>query len=202
MKTVITGFASLSLLLSAPAALCSLLENGSFEAPPIPAGSVQQATPSGWSWSGSTGFIFSSTAGSISAPDGQQFVDIGNTPAFSLQQVFAIAEAGSYLLTWTDNANAFPQESPYTVTVSGGASSRFDANEGIDATWNSRSLLLNLAPGSYTLAFTPADIPGPLPAQDRFIDNAALVAAVPAPAAFWLLGTAMAVLARRRRTAG
>lgn len=200
MKNITGRLASLALLLFSPSAFSSLIQNGSFEAPALPAGSVQQVTPTGWSWAGSAGFIFATSAGTISASDGLQFVDIGNTSAFAIQQVIAVTEPGDYALTWNDNATAFAQEAPYTLTVSSGAAaSRFDANEGIDAIWNSRTLLLSLAPGSYTISFAPADIPGPLPAQDRFIDNVSMVSAVPAPPAFWLLVTALAGLAVRSR---
>jgi hypothetical protein len=192
---------ALVLSLCAPAAFGSLVQNGSFESPGLPAGAVLQVAPTGWSWVGTAGFLFGAADGAIKAQDGQQFVDIGNTPAFSLQQVLTVGTAGRHVLTWYDNANTFFQVAPYTVTVSGVvADAPFDANEGIDGTWNERSLLLDLAAGSYTLSFTPANIPGPLPAQDRFIDNVSL-AVVPVPPAFGLLGAALlglAGLGRRR----
>jgi hypothetical protein len=188
---------ALTMATSTPA-FSNLIGNGSFESPALPSGAVQQVTPAGWTWAGSPGFVFAD-APPGSAQDGRQFVDIGNTSAFGLQQSFSVAVAGDYWLTWFDNAAAFAQVAPYRVTVSSGvADAQFDANEGVDAAWTQRSLLVALAVGDYTLAFAPLDVPFPLPAQDRLIDNVSLTA-VPLPPAGWLLVAAVAPLLGRWR---
>ena len=68
--------AAAALLLGAPAAFASLLQNGSFESPVLPAGAVQQVAPAGWNWVGSAGFLFGAADGAIKAQDGQQFVEV------------------------------------------------------------------------------------------------------------------------------
>lgn len=189
--------AAITMAASTPA-LSNLIANGSFESPALAAGAVQQVAPAGWTWTGAPGFVFAD-APPGSAQDGRQFVDIGNTSAYGLQQSFSVAAAGDYRLTWFDNAATFAQVAPYRVTVTDGiADAQFDANQGADGAWNSRSLLVALAAGSYTLAFAPVDVPFPLPAQDRLIDNVSLTA-VPLPAAGWLLGAAVTCLVARRR---
>lgn len=182
------------------AASANILDNGSFESPALADGVAASVTPTAWQWVGSPGFVINPASGSIPAFDGAQFADLGNTSAFSLRQDFSIAVGGSYDLTWHDNAAASFQEAPYTVVVSGAsAGTRYDANEGIDGTWNARALRLDLEPGIHSIVFSPADIPGPLPAQDRFIDQVSLVASVPLPAAVWLFGAALGGLGLVRR---
>jgi hypothetical protein len=189
--------AAITMAASTPA-FSSLIGNGSFESPPLAGGAVQQVAPAGWTWTGTPGFLFAE-APPGSAQDGRQFVDIGNTAAFGLQQSFSVDAPGDYFLTWFDNAAAFNQVAPYRVTLGGGiVDEQFDANEGVDAAWTGRSLLVSLAAGSYTLTFAPVDVPFPLPAQDRYIDNVALTA-VPLPQAGWLFAAAVATVAARRR---
>jgi hypothetical protein len=206
MTKPILALAGIGFMLFAPAAFSNLIQNGSFESPVLSSGAVQQVTPTAWTWTGNPGFIFNTIGGvSLVAQHGDQFVDIGNTSAFSLKQDFSIVNTGVYELTWYDNATAFFQVAPYSVTVIGGGtpSTQYDSNEGVDGVWNSRSLRLNLIAGDYTLAFAPLDIPGPLPAQDRFIDNVSL-GAVPIPGSVWLMSTALACLSgfslKRRRS--
>lgn len=192
---------ALGLCLLAPVAHAAIVQNGSFELPSIPDNAALSVTPTGWNWSGTAGFVINPGVGSLPAQAGEQFADIGNTSASALTQSFQIDTAGSYRLTWFDNADAFAAVAPYRVSFSGGnASQDFDANEGIDGQWNARSLLLEFTTGLHTLTFAPRDTAGPLPAQDRFIDDVAL-AAVPLPAAAWLFGSAASVLCgfRRRR---
>jgi hypothetical protein len=197
--------AGIGFMLFAPAAFSNLIQNGSFESPALSPGAYQQITPTDWSWTGNPGFIFNTIGGgSLVAQQGDQFVDIGNTSAFSLKQNFSIVNTGVYELTWYDNATAISQVAPYSVSVIGGTTiEEFDSNEGVDGVWNSRSLRLNLIAGDYTLAFAPLEIPGPLPAQDRFIDNVSL-GAVPIPGSVWLMSTALACLSgfslKRRRS--
>ena len=177
MTNPLLVLAGIGFMLFAPAAFSNLIQNGSFESPALSPGAYQQITPTDWSWSGNPGFVFNTIGGgSPLAQHGDQFVDIGSTAAFSLKQDFSIVNSGVYELTWYDNATAFSQVAPYSVAVIGGdtTSAQFDSNQGVDGVWNSRSLLLNLTAGDYTLAFSPVDIPGPLPAQDRLIDNVSL----------------------------
>ena len=143
--------AGIGFMLFAPAAFSNLIQNGSFESPALSPGAYQQITPTDWSWTGNPGFIFNTIGGgSLVAQQGDQFVDIGNTSAFSLKQNFSIVNTGVYELTWYDNATAISQVAPYSVSVIGGTTiEEFDSNEGVDGVWNSRSLLLNLIAGDY-----------------------------------------------------
>lgn len=176
-----------------PAVSAAIIENGSFESPALADGAAFSVTPTGWQWLGSAGFVINPASGSIPAFDGAQFVDLGNTSAFALRQDFSIAVGGSYDLIWHDNADAFFREAPYSVAVGSALpATRFDANEGIDGTWNRRKLRIDLAAGTHSLVFAPIDIAGPLPAQDRFIDQVSLVSSVPLPAAAGLFGIAIA----------
>lgn len=189
----------------APAATAGPVQNAGFESPALVDGAVQQVTPDGWAWVGPMGFVFNVVGTAQTAAEGSQFVDIGNTSSFSLRQAFTVALAGRYQLSWYDNAAAFFQVAPYQMTLGQGQPEfAFDANEGIDGTWNRRVVEADLLPGTaYTLAFSPRDIPGPLPAQDRFIDGFSITAvspAVPEPSVAWLVVAGMAgiVSARRR----
>lgn len=184
---------------TATAAMAGPLQNGGFELPALADGAVQQVTPANWSWGGQPGFLFNVAGTAQTAADGVQFVDIGNTPATSLLQDFTVDVAGRYRLSWYDNAVAFFQVAPYRITVSQGLLDLdFDANEGLDGLWTLRTVELDLQPATtYTLAFSPGNIPGPLPAQDRFIDGVSLSAVqppqpVPEPAGVWLLVSALA----------
>lgn len=178
-----------------PAVSAAIIDNGSFESPALAEGVAASLTPTGWQWVGSAGFVINPASGSIPAFDGAQLVDIGNTSAFALRQDFSIAVGGRYDLTWHDNAVPFFQEAPYTVAIGSALpAARYDANEGIDGTWNRRTLRFDLAAGIHSLVFAPADIAGPLPAQDRFIDQVSLVSSVPLPAAAGLFGVAIAGL--------
>lgn len=206
MTNPILVLAGIGFMLFAPAAFSNLIQNGSFESPALSPGAYQQITPTDWSWSGTPGFVFNTIGGgSPLAQHGDQFVDIGNTAAFSLKQDFSIVNSGVYELTWYDNAAAFPQVAPYSVAVIGGdtTSAQFDSNQGVDGIWNSRSLRLNLSAGNYTLAFSPVDIAGPVLAQDRLIDNVS-IGAIPIPGSVWLMSTALACLSgfslRRHRS--
>lgn len=89
-----------SVVLAAPAALAQLCpitdlaRNGSFESPSLPANSVQHDTPMQWNWVGPQGFMFH---GNVGAPwpvasFGEQFVDIGNTTSYALEQRFTLNE--------------------------------------------------------------------------------------------------------------
>ena len=197
MKTIFAAaFVSLGLC-QAPVAH-ALLANGSFELPDVADGNAQGVTPDGWGWAGNAGFVIDPAPGSLPAQAGDQFADIGNGSTFVLQQRFTVDVAGVYELAWYDNANAFAQQAPYRVDLGPLQDVRFDANEGVDGTWNARRLRVALTPGLVTLSFSPVDTPGPLPAQDRFIDDVSL-SAVPLPAALWPMAAATLVLPRRCR---
>lgn len=199
--------AGIAIGLASSAAQAAPLQNGSFELPLLADGAVQQITPLGWSWAGQPGFLFNVVGTSQTAADANQFVDIGNTPAFSLLQEFSVSADGRYRLAWYDNAAAFAQVAPYRIEVGSGlVDLDFDANEGIDGTWNVRTVELDLLAGTtYSLVFSPRNIPAPLPAQDRYIDGITL-APVPEPASAWLvlcgLVGILGVAARRRSPAG
>jgi hypothetical protein len=162
----------------------SILQNGSFESPVIPANTYQPGTPTSWRWSGATGYIDSGspidppTGGRLPSPqDGQQYVDIGNVGSYVLSQNFSITEAAPYRLAWYDSAYYPADTSPYSVSVTNSSlqtvtSQSFNGAHG--GNWVARELWLNLGPGTYTLTFTAQ---GHFNGYDTYLDNVSLTQA-------------------------
>lgn len=149
----------------------NLLLNGSFESPAIPANTISLATPT--SWQGGHRLLNGNYGGSEypGPQDGQQYAAIGSGAALS--QAFTIATAGTYELSWFDNAGDHPDASPYSVTISSGAGvvASTSLNASHFPNWVSHSMQLNLSPGSYTLVFQST---GPAFGLATLIDNVSL----------------------------
>jgi hypothetical protein len=136
----------------------NLIANGSFESPVIATNSYQQVTPSSWTFSGATGYIFNDFTGTIPvaplaawplAQDGQQYVDIGNVygGSLSLLQTFTVTTSGPYKLSWHDNAaTGYPYAANYDVSISNNLnnviadSGTINANHG-DGSWQLHKVL-------------------------------------------------------------
>jgi len=166
-----------------------LILNGSFELPAIPANSYENTTPpTYWSLSGGQfAFLDNGNVTGVLQPgatwplpeDGQQFVDIGNEPTFSLSQDFTVTNPGIYTLSWYDNTGQIGglQGSPYTATVinTGTVQTVTSTNlDGWNATsaWTPRSIQLSLSSATYALEFQSDNYPSGL---DTLIDNVSLV---------------------------
>ncbi len=140
----------------------TLLRNGGFETPNSPADTRQAGTPDGWTWAGTSGWIIRGTVSYLgylwptNAPDGAQFVEIGNSESWVLSQTVTITNAGVYLLSWFDNTPTPPSTSLYSVAVLNAAtqavtSGSFDAMHA--GQWQQRQLLFGLPPGQFTVRF-------------------------------------------------
>lgn len=144
-----------------------MLQNGGFEAPAIADASLQAVTPA--SWTGGAALMNPNTSGAISGnpftwpqpAEGQQYDDIGNTPATPLSQAFTVTTAATYRITWQDNTglNIVPgfRTAPYLVTLIDGSSQQvFSLN--LDSyhptgAWETRTTDRVLSAGTYTLTF-------------------------------------------------
>jgi Big-like domain-containing protein/Ig-like domain-containing protein len=163
----------------------NLIVNGSFEAPSIPANSFEYGVPTGWTWtpglSSSTaiesGIFTYGGAGYGPAEDGQQSFGIGSVGDGSLSQVVTVASAGNYRLSWyatVGNEQQASSPSPYQVSF-GNISGQFDAGISLAQSWEPQTLqITNLAPGIYTLTFTPETVQGGFA---TIIDNVTLSSA-------------------------
>jgi len=138
----------------------NLILNGSFEEPPLAAGTAWQVAPTSWVRSGSLAYIIHGDYSTLYplAQEGDQYAGLGNSS--SLSQTFEVGTAGTYMLTWFDSSeyNGPNNSSPYSVAVidSAGAavsSANFDANAGSLRAWVKRSIPLTLTSGKYTLRF-------------------------------------------------
>ncbi len=139
----------------------NLIVNGSFESPANAANTRLQTTPTGWAWSGSTGWIINGAPaiGSYSSPtqlDGQQFVEIGNSASYVLSQTITSTSDGIYLLSWSDATPRPISSSVYSVSVvnsSGQTVVSNTLNASHTEMWRENQLQLSLSPGDYTLRF-------------------------------------------------
>jgi hypothetical protein len=137
------------------------------------------------------------------AASGAQYVDIGNVSSYALSQSFALASAGTYLLSWWDNTGVTNvQSSPYSVSIVDATNSSvygasFNAYHSGGA-WLQRTAMLNLGVGAYTLAFISTGVPNGL---DTLVDATSITTAVPEPntALMMFVGLAMGLLIVRRR---
>lgn len=198
--------------LCALAARANLLVNGSFETPDVPSGSVLfGATPTGWTTTGpSNNHMFDNpldgAGGWPDGQDGRQYAALlgSLTPTLNsgLSQVFTVAAAGDYVLSWFDSAYLGVVGAPYGVSIIG--SPLFSVfGSPLGATdWHERSWEFTLNPGTYSLAFRPTTLGVTL------LDNVSLIqkppggSTVPDAASTWpMMGLAcgsLAVLLRRR----
>ncbi len=161
-----TSLLSLPLLAFAFQSHANLIQNGGFEDTLIAPNTIQGGpTIAAWGtvpalFNGSTVFPFPNPA------SGSQFVDISNLVGPGISQSFSVLSANSFSLSWIENTGYYgansPGTSPYLVTLTGNAgpvfSTLFDAyNYGV---WQSESLQFPLAPGNYTLTFSPNGVYG------------------------------------------
>lgn len=198
-----------TLLLPLPWAAAAV-QNGSFEAPAVPADSYQPVTPTGWAWLGPAGFVFNGVV--VDPPSGvpwptahagSQFVDIGNTAVRSLTQTFEVAGTGTYRLSWHENAHPQANVSPYRVELRDAALGLMlavDADAAHAGTWERQQRDLGLLAGPYTLTFTATGVAG---GYDTLLDAVELSAVIPEPRALALvlLGLPLVVVRSRRRRA-
>lgn len=169
-----------------PPTAVELIVNGDFELPAIADGTLLAAEADGWT--GGVLVMNPNAAGALAgniftwpqAPSGQQYRDIGNTPATPLSQSFTVASAGSVTLSWQDGSglNIPPgyQTGPYRVTLTDAAaatvySADFDGWRASGA-WQLRSVTLSLAAGRYTLAFASQNQPN---TNDTLIDDVSVL---------------------------
>ncbi|HUS09350.1 MAG TPA: hypothetical protein VMZ30_02705, partial [Pyrinomonadaceae bacterium] len=181
-RTIQTSFVLSLHLAFLPQTWCDTIQNGSFESPTVPPIVLTPAVPDTWQRTGSEAYVLNGRYGP--AQDGLQYLGIKNGSALS--QVFNIATAGAYTLTWFDSTefNGPDQTSPYTVIVQDSAnatitSASFDANNvsGVGV-WVPRSLSVTFPnTASYKLIFLGQS--GAF-AELSLIDNVCL-AAVSAP---------------------
>ena len=98
-----------------------LIQNGGFELPVIANNSAQaNVTPTGWTWTPVVGgFLFRGSIGPIwpLAVQGAQYIDIGNTASYALQQVFTVPHRQVVRMRWRASAAAGAVTSPYVMTV-------------------------------------------------------------------------------------
>ncbi len=185
-----------------------IIQNGSFESPPIAPNTLERILPTSWqSVGGSIGWIFNGSVESWPTPfDGNQFADIGNSSAFGISQILSIGVTGQYDLRWVDNNYLGISSSIYRVEIldSGNSpvmSETFNANHG--GVWTVRSIAVSLGVDSYTLRFIPV---GSSNSADVLLDNVSLNVAsmsVPEPSCLLIgLGLFGPQLLRIRKTCG
>ena len=157
-RIIITAFAA-CLALTGNAQ--SLLLNGSFEFPAIPADTLAIRPPTSWERFGSPRLV-NGVYGGSEAPgsfDGQQYVSIGNDGIqMGISQTFTVATSGTYTLTWFDNAgnSDIPATAPYYVSLRTSSNlelAKVNLSVKDGAGWTSHTMPLNLTPGSYLLLF-------------------------------------------------
>ena len=181
-----------------------IIKNGDFEFPAIATGTYLIGAPT--SWTGGAWISHPNSSGQLAgfsftwpqAPDGNQYVDIGDIPQFAVSQPFTIAITGQYTLSWKDNTalNIISgyQTSPYIVEIfepSGYLAFRsyFDSYHSNGA-WESHTLTPQLAAQDYTLTFSSLNYYG---GTNTLID-AVTVSAVPEPAsAFFFVAGLLAL---------
>jgi hypothetical protein len=178
----------------------NLISNGSFEQPAFSTpNTFVYALPTDWiqnADANSLPAIFRGTyPGWPSPEEGSQFLDIGNTAGNSagVHQTFTVMVAGTYELTWFDNAAI---GNPHTYSVSLGGTTVDVAGEVGSSVWTEHELPVTLS-GSATLTFSP--IPGGV---DTLLDNVS-VTAIPEPATYaWAGAIGLLGLALGRRYVG
>ncbi len=159
-----------------------LLANGGFEAPMVPVESFLTATPLAWRWEGPSGAVFNGRGGDPSvwpaAPEGNQYLDLGNHSPYALMQSFSVPSTARYRLRWLDSTgqNAGLTTSPYAVSIldGGGLSlvrTNLDAYHDAFGLWVERGWEGVLAAGTYTLVYRAQGQGG----LDSLIDDVRLV---------------------------
>jgi hypothetical protein len=194
------GFLAFTLLCS-PLAAQNLILNGGFESPAIASNSRQATVPT--SWTGGPFTVIVNGNGSVAElpfpQEGQQYVGVATSE--TLSQQFTAMIAGEYQLKWFDSAAREPGviSVPYTVDVLSDTSqviASADHNAVHPQDWVKRSLLMNLAPGGYTLRFRATGAGGPGGVSPLF-DDVSL--AVPEPCTGSILSAiGLVVFARRQ----
>jgi len=159
-----------------------VLANGSFEAPRVSLNTLMQVEPAGWKWGTRMGFIYNGHvlwAGDPwpSPAHLQQFVNIGDEPAYVLSQEFNIPAEERYRLQWFDNTGHIGQVfgAPYTVSIftKAGeiiATRRLDAYH-VDQQWRLNFLEISLPSGTFILEFKSSNVAGGL---DTLLDDVSI----------------------------
>lgn len=151
--------------------------NGSFESPQIAANSTEQTTPTGWTWTNTLpfrGFIFNGNLGPPwpAPPVGSQFLDIGNTTNYGIEQAFTVPEPRFVTFSWRVAQGAVSGSAGYDMTVINMATG-LPALTVVDAfvtpTWNFASTSNRLEGGNYKIRFTPRGVSSIGP--DTLIDD-------------------------------
>jgi choice-of-anchor C domain-containing protein len=147
------------------------------------------------------------------ASDGTNSVDLDGSFTSGIRQTFATTPGQTYVVTFDmgGNLSGAPVIKPLRVSADGQSAQFYVDTTGYDAMiYVQKSWSFVADDASATLEFRsltddPVENPGGVQAYGAVIDNVS-ASAVPAPAAFWLLGTAIAGVAgmacRRRPTAG
>jgi hypothetical protein len=229
-KTLIGAATTLALCVSAASA--ATVVNGSFEQDPGTKGLngstfANLAAPGGASWDiftalpgwtkGSVGagieIQTAETLTTINAQDGQHYVELDSNNNSSMQQTINFDSTGSYLLSFfysprDQNAasnvidySLFDALSPFTTVLAGSVTGPGSVPLTAVGTWTQITAMFVITKtGDYNLRFAAGGTNNSL---GGFIDNVS-IAAVPVPAAGFLLFGALgglAALRRRRKTA-
>jgi hypothetical protein len=167
-----------------------LILNGSFESIPTPAISVNSwayvTSIPNWAVGTSNNAIFNGNIGGgwPGPKDGQQLIDIGNLPSYSISQSFQVTQGGAYNLSWYDSDYLYElaNTAPYIVSIINTNSNASVYNGTLrvvnPGVWNFESILLDLAVGNYNLSFTPTGAQGYV---DTLLDDITLTPTSPLP---------------------
>ena len=141
----------------------NLIINGSFESPVIQTSSRQIGTPTSWTV-GVDAVLINGNGGVAELPlplEGQQYVSVATSPAYTLSQQFTVTSQMDYVLRWFDSTaheSGGSVSAPYSVAVLNSANQTV-ASASLEAyhpeDWRERTLNMTLSPGTYTLRFTP-----------------------------------------------
>ena len=146
-----------------PCAPVRLDFNGSFESPTIAANSTEQTTPIGWTWINPLpfrGFVFNGNLGAPwpLPPVGSQFLDVGNTENYGIEQAFTIPEPRTVNVSWRVAQGSIPARAQYqmkiiSLSMTSGGVSYFDSL--VELAWAERTTQVRLPGGNYKIRFQP-----------------------------------------------